>query len=181
MNKHLRLVREFHDAFSVPQPESGASVRLSEMAIIMRQALLMEAGGELFRAIKSGDMVNILAGMINLSYSALGAIALQGADVLEQSVSWQHDGFVISIMRLFSDKINKCTSGRSEHYSDVYCLCVYLSRGFINADFDKAFQMIHDSKMSSRGKSGALSSENAEDILKPNFFKTPDLSDCLYE
>ena len=181
MNKHLRLVKEFHEAFSVPQPENGANGRLSEMTIIMRQALLMEAGGELFRSIKSGDMVNILAGMINLSYSALGAVALQGSDVLEQPVSWQHDGFVISIMRLFSDKINKCTSGSPEHYSDVYGLSVYLSRGFINADFDKAFQMIHNSKMSRLGKSGTLSSENAEDILKPNFFKTPDLSDCLYE
>jgi len=181
MNKHLRLVREFHNAFSVPQPEDGANARLSEMAIIMRQALLMEAGGELFRAIKAADMVNILAGMINLSYSALSAVAIQGSDVLEQPESWRHDGFVISIMRLFSDKINKCTSGRPEHYSDIYCLCVYLSRGFINADFDKAFQMIHDSKMSRLGKSGTLSNENAEDILKPNFFKTPDLSDCLYE
>ncbi|MEI6267387.1 MAG: nucleoside triphosphate pyrophosphohydrolase family protein [Methylococcaceae bacterium] len=181
MNKHLRLVREFHDAFSVPQPESGANVRLSEMAIIMRQALLMEAGGELFRAIKSGDMVNILASMINLSYSALGAVALQGADVFEQPVSWQHDGFVISIMRLFSDKINKCTSGSPEHYSDVYCLCVYLSSGFINADFDKAFQMVHDSKISKRGKSEVFSGENTEGILKPNFFKISDLSDCLYE
>ena len=181
MNKHLRLVREFHDAFSVPQPESGANVRLSEMAIIMRQALLMEAGGELFRAIKSGDMVNILASMINLSYSALGAVALQGADFFEQPVSWQHDGFVISIMRLFSDKINKCTSGSPEHYSDVYCLCVYLSRGFINADFDKAFQMVHDSKISKRGKSEVFSGENTEGILKPNFFKISDLSDSLYE
>jgi hypothetical protein len=60
-------------------------------------------------------------------------------------------------------------------------LCVYLPRSFINADFDKAFQMVHDSKMSRLGKSGKLTNENAEEILKSKFFKTPDLSDCLYE
>ena len=181
MNKYLKLVREFHDAFSFPQAEHGENVRLSEMDIILRQALLMEEGGELFRAIKAGDMVEILAGMINLSYCALGAIAIQGADVLERPVSWQHDGFVISLMRLFSDKINNCASGNPDNYSEVYCLCAYLSRSFINADFDKAFQMVHDSKMSRLGKSGKFICENVEEILRSKFFKTPDLSECLYE
>ena len=181
MNKHLKLVREFHDGFSFPQAEHGENVRLSEMDIIMHQALLMEEVSELFRAIKAGDMVEILAGMINLAYCSLGAIAIQGADVSDQPASWQHDGFVISLIRLFSDKINNCTSGRPDDYSQVYCLCVYLSRGFINADFDKAFQMIHDSKMSRLDKSGKFNCENVEEIQKSKFFKTPDLSDCLYE
>jgi len=181
MNKHLKLVRDFHEAFSLPQAEPGENARLSEMAIILRQALLMEEGGELFRAIKAGDMVDILAGMIHLSYAALGAIAIQGADVLDRPVSWQHDGFVISLMRLFSDKINHCSSGSPENYSEVYDLCVYLSRSFINADFDKAFQMVHDSKMARLAKSGKLICENADEILESKFFKTPDLSECLYE
>lgn len=181
MNKHLQLVRDFHDALSLPQAEPGGNVHLSEMTIIMRQALLLEEGSELFRAIKTGDMVDILAGMIHLSYAALGAIAIQGADVLDRPVSWQHDGFVISLMRLFSDKINHCSSGSPENYSDVYDLCVYLSRSFINADFDKAFQMVHDSKMTRLAKSGKLICENADEILESKFFKTPDLSECLYE
>jgi len=100
---------------------------------------------------------------------------------LDRPVSWQHDGFVISLMRLFSDKINNCASGSADNYSDVYCLCVYLSRSFINADFDKAFQMVHDSRMSRLDKSGKLSDENPEEIQKSKFFKIPDLSDCLYE
>jgi predicted HAD superfamily Cof-like phosphohydrolase len=181
MNKHLKLVREFHNAFSFPQAEHGENVRLSEMDIILRQALLMEEGSELLRAIKAGDMVEILARMIDLAYCALGAIAVQGAEVSDRPVSWQHDGFVISLMRLFSGKINNCVSGNPDNYSEVYCLCVYLSRSFINADFDKAFQMVHDSKMSRLDKSGNLICENAEEILKSKFFKTPDLSDCLYE
>ena len=181
MNKHLNLVREFHDAFSFPQSEHGANVQLSEMDVIMRQALLMEEGSELLKAIKAGDMVDILAGMIDLAYSALGAIAIQGADVLDRPVSWQHDGFVISLVRLFSDKINHCASGSPDNYSEVYCLCAYLSKNFINADFDKAFQMVHDSKMSRLDKSGKLICENIEEALSSKFFKIPDLSECLYE
>ena len=181
MNKHLKLVRAFHDALSFPQAKQGGNLQLSEMQIIMRQALLMEEGSDLLKAFKAGDMVEILAGMINLSYSALGAIAIQGADVLERPVSWHHDGFVISLMRLFSDKINNCSSGSPDYYSEVYCLCAYLSRSFINADFDKAFQMVHDSKMSRLDKSGKLICENVDEVLKSSFFKTPDLSECLYE
>ena len=135
----------------------------------------------LLRAIKAGDMIKVLAGMVNLSYSALGAVAVQGADVLDRPVSWRHDGFVISLVRLLSDKINHCASGSPENYSEVYCLCVYLSQSFINADFDKAFQMVHDNKMSKLGKSDKLTVESAKETLRSSYFKTPDLSDCLYE
>lgn len=162
MNKHLKLVREFHDALSVPQAEHGAATRLSDMDVVLRQALLMDEGSAALKAIKSGDMVEILAGLVNLAYSALGAVAIQGGDVSDSPVTWRHDGFVVSIMRTLSDKINRCSSGSSDDYSAVYCLCIHLTRGFVNADFDKAFQMIHDGKMS-----------------KP--VKIPDLSDCLYE
>jgi hypothetical protein len=177
MNKHLALVREFHGAFLFPQARHGENIRLSEMDIILRQALLMEEGSDLFKAIRSGDMANILAGMVNLAYCALDAIALQGADVTDQPVSWQHDGFVLSLTRLFSGQIHNCASGDPDDYSKIYCLCVYLSRNFINADFDKAFQMVHGSKMSLLDKGG----HPAEKMPKPTFFKTPDLSDCLYE
>ena len=88
---------------------------------------------------------------------------------------------ICSLVRLFSDKINHCASGSPENYSEVYCLCVYLSKSFINADFDKAFQMVHDSKLSKLGKNGKLTEENAEEVLRSSYFKTPDLSDCLYE
>lgn len=159
MNKHLKLVREYHDTFAIPQAEQGANVRLSDMDVVLRLALLMDEGSAALKAIKAGDMVEILAGLVNLAYSALGAVAMQGGDVTDRPVTWRHDGFVVSIMRALSDKIHNCTSGSTDDYSAVYCLCIHLTRSFINADFDKAFQMIHDGKPA----------------------KTPDLSDCLYE
>jgi hypothetical protein len=162
MNEHLKLVREFHDKFSFPQAEQGAAIRLSDMDVVMRQALLMDEGSAALKAIRSGDMVEILTGLVNLAYSALGAVAMQGGDVTDHPVTWRHDGFVVSIMRALSDKINHCTSGSSDDYSAVYCLCIHLTRSFINADFDKAFQMIHNGKMS-------------------KLAKAPDLSECLFE
>ena len=171
MNKHLQLVREFHSAYSVPQAEFGQAGHIADMEIISRQALLLEEASELFKAFKRGEMADVLAGLVNLGYAALTVIALQGADVTETSVSWKHDGLVISIMRSISDRLNQCSSGKGEAYSALYFLCVQLARDFLNADFDKAFQVVHDSRMS------ALK----EHPHPSKHFKTPDLSDCLFE
>ena len=162
MNKHLKLVREFHDSCSFPQAEQGANQHLSDMDIVVHQALLMAQGSVILKAVKAGEMVEILAGLVNLAYSALGAIAMRVGDVTDRPVTWRDDGFVVSIMRILSDKINQCSSGSADDYSEVYGLCAHLTRSFINADFDKAFQMIHDGKMFGQAKA-------------------PDLSECLYE
>ncbi len=181
MNKHLKLVRAFHSTFTFPQAEHGANQHLSDMDIVVHQALLMEEGSEILKAIKAGEMVDILAGLVNLAYYALGAIAMRGDDVTEHPVTWRHDGFVVSIMRTLSDKINNCTSGNTDDYSEVYCLCVHLTRSFINADFDKALQMVHDSNMSKLLESGKLTDQDATEIHKLKLFKAPDLNECLYE
>lgn len=162
MNKHLKLVREFHSSCSIPQAEHGANERLSDMDIVMRQALLMDGGSAVLKAIKAGEMVTILAELVDLAYCALTGIAMQGDDVSDCPITWQHDGFILSIIRILCDRINKCSSGATDDYSAVYCLCSHLSTGFINADFDKAFQMIHDGKMAKEDK-------------------LPDLSGCLFE
>jgi len=162
MNEHLKLVREFHDTFSFPQAEQGAATLLSDMDVVLRQALLMDEGSAVLKAIKEGDMVEILTSLVNLAYCALAAVAMRGDDVTDYPVTWRHDGFVVSIMRALSDKINNCTSGNTDDYSAVYCLCAHLAASFINADFDKAFQMIHNSKIS-------------------KLAKAPDLSECLFE
>ena len=181
MNKHLKLVRELHDAFSFPQARHGANTHLSDMGIIMRQALLMEAGGKVLKALKAGDMVEILAELTDLSYYAVGAIAMQGADIIDQPISWRHDGFVLSVMSILSDKINNCTSGSADSYSEVYCLCAHLAKGFINADFDKAFQVVHNYNMFRLSEIGKPINVDTGELQKSEAFTEPDLSDCLYE
>lgn len=181
MNKHLKLVREFHDAFSFPQAEFGAKVELSEMAIIIHQALLMEDGSNVLKALYGGDMVEILNGLVDLAYCSLDAVAMQGEDAKDIPISWRHDGHVISLMRLLSEKINQCSSGETDHYSEIYCLCIHLSRSFINADFNKAFQAVHENYMSRLDESRKSGFQNVQEVRKSPMFNPPDLSDYLYE
>lgn len=181
MNEHLKLVREFHDALSFPQAEPEIGLRLSDMEIIRYQSLLMEAGSEVLKAIKAGEMAEILIGLVDLAYVALAAIAAQGGDVTDKPVSWQHDGFVLSVMKAISDKINRCASGAADEYSEVYCLCIHLARGFVNADFNKAFKMLHAHHLSRIKKGSQSIYRDAENIRRVKLENGPDLSECLYE
>ena len=176
MNQHLAAIRAYHDAVSVPQAEHGNPVKLSDMDIIFRQALLMDGGSEIFKALKSGEMAEILAGLVDLAYYALGAIAQEGLDVVEQPVDWRHDGFVLSVMKLLSEKIDRCKDGESEHYSALYCLTVHLSKAFLNADFDGAFNCIHQHNLARRA-----GLENADVVTKLQLPKAPDVSEFMYE
>lgn len=179
MNAHLQLVREFHDRFGIDQPEYPDTQHLSTMDIVMRQALLMECGSETFKAITSGDLVKILAGLVDLAYNALAAIACRGDDVIATSANWRQDGSVLSVVKVLSERINQCTSGESIHYSALYNICEQLARGFVNADFDQAFRMVHANLM---GKASASASQNYEQRIEHETLPTPpDLSDALYE
>jgi len=181
MNEHLKLVREFHDALSFPQAAVGVGLRLSDMEIIRYQSLLMEAGSEVLKAIKAGEMAEILLGLSDLAYVALAGIAAQGSDVTEMPVSWQHDGYVLSVMKVIADKINRCASGAADDYSEVYCLCIHLARGFVNADFNKAFTMLHAHHLARIKKGGQSIYRDAENIRRIKLENGPDLSECLYE
>lgn len=180
MNKHLKLVREFNHALALTRPGHEEKERLSDMDIVIRQALLMAEGSETFKAIKTGEMAELLSGLVRLAYYALDAIANQGHDVVDYPVTWRHDGSVMSVMRILTDKINQCTSGSSSDYSELYCLCVHLTRSFINANFDQAFQMIHDSNLS-KLSGDKLTNKDAEEIKNLTLPNAPDLSECLYE
>ena len=179
MNPHLQLVREFHDRFGIAQPEYPDTAHLSTMDIVMRQALLMDCASETCKALTSGDLAKILAGLVDLAYNALAAIACQGGDVVATSAAWRQDGSVLSVVKALSDRVNQCTSGESVHYSALYNLCLQLARGFVNADFDKAFRLVHDNLM---GKAGGGSAQNYEQrIARETLPTAPDLSDALYE
>ena len=181
MHKHLQKVRAFHEQFGIDQPEYPDTKHLSDMDIVMRQALLMDCGSETFKAITSGDLAKILAGLVDLAYNALAAIACQGGDVVNTSVAWRQDGSVLSVMRVLAEKINNCSSGESVHYSSLYNICETLARGFINADFDKAFNLVHANLMSSAHSSASAGGDYSQRIEKETLPQAPDLSDALYE
>ncbi|MBL1264168.1 nucleoside triphosphate pyrophosphohydrolase family protein [Candidatus Methylomicrobium oryzae] len=173
MNKHLQSVREFREHFGFPAGEG----HLSDMAIVLRQAWLMEGGKQVFLSIKQGDMTVILAKLTGLAYLALNAVAMQGAEVHLQPVTWRHEASILSLVRLIGDRINACLSGRSEDYSALYGACAQLSGGFLNADFDKSFGLFHQHQM----ETVTVRGQGVEDRSEVEWNRLPDLSDCLYE
>jgi hypothetical protein len=176
MNQHLAAIRAYHDELAIPQAEHGAPVDVSDMDIILRQAFLMDGGSETFKAIKSGEMAAILAGLTDLAYYALSAIALSGNDVSDEPVDWRHDGFVLSVMTLLSKEIDRCKDGDPKNYSALYCLCVHLTKAFLNADFNGAFQCVHANNMD---RLNAI--KNADRLTQLQLPKAPDLSEFMYE
>lgn len=181
MHKNLQKVRDFHEKFGIEQAEHLETADLSDMDIIMRQALLMDCGSEAFRAITAGDLAKILAGLVDLGYNALAAIACRGDDLMSTSVTWRQDGSVLSVVRVLADKINACTSGETVDYSALYNICEHLARGFVNADFDRAFEIVHDNLMRSPHHIPDSDRDYAQRIANETLPQAPDLSDALYE
>jgi len=181
MNEHLRSVREFHVLLLIPQQEHGVPIRFSDMEIIRYQTLLMEKDSEVLKAIQSGEMAEILLGLVDLAYVALAAIGREGGDVIEKPVFWRLDGFVLSVMQILSDTISQCTTGHPKSYSAVYCLCIHLARSFVNADFDKAFQKVHQHTIARLKQNGESFYSDSDSIHLSKLKKSCELSDCLYE
>jgi hypothetical protein len=173
MHNHLALVRTMQPNQKVSE---GETLHVSDMDIILSQALLMDAGSLTFKAIKSGEIADILAGLVSLAYTALQTLAIQDKDIVENQGEGYQQYQMLAIMRLLSDKIHLCSSGQAEHYSELYHLCTNLASGFLNADFDKAFQIYHEWAKVCQG-SGAESNKTHGTYKT----KIPDLTDCLFE
>lgn len=174
MHPHLTLILSSQMA-----KNSGGNEppHLADMDIIGTQALLMQAGGICFNAMKSGEISGILAGMVALAYHALQAVAALQSDIDdydgEKYLSYQ----IVDIMRQLSNKINDCASGEPEDYSRLYHVCHHLSTDFLNADFDKAFKVYHE-WYTSHFNAGI--NYDAK-LLVLHQSKLPDLTYCLYE
>jgi hypothetical protein len=166
MHQHLALVKTL-----LPKVEREISV--SDMDIILSQALLMDAGSATFKAIKSGEIADILAGLVALSHIALQALAMQDRDIVDREGESHQVYQMLAIMRQLSDQINCCSSAEAKHYSALYHLCASLVSGFLNADFDKAFQCYHQWYKVCKNPSGKASNQSK--------LMTLDLTDCLYE
>ncbi len=167
MNPHLALIKTTEPGFKCTDIEVSG---ISDMNLIFSQALLMDAGSLIFKAIKSGELADILAGMVALAYAALQALSFQDHDVEDNFGERRQEYQLLAIMRLLSEKIHHCSSGTAKNYSELYHLCEQLSSGFLNADFDKAFNAYH-----------GWYKDNESHIRNPAKSNLPDLTDCFYE
>ncbi|WP_411726949.1 hypothetical protein [Methyloglobulus sp.] len=173
MHHHLELVKTMQPH---PKFKEGEIPHISDMDIIFSQALLMDAGSVTFKAIKSGEIAEILAGLVALAYTAIQALAMQDKDIAENQGEGHQAYQMLAIMRLLSEKVYHCSSGQGEHYSGLYHLCASLSSGFLNADFNKAFQVYHEWREVCQD-----SNDEANKMHDPHKIRLPDMADCLYE
>jgi hypothetical protein len=173
MHHHLALVKTRQ-----PQPKfkEGEIPRVPDMGIILSQALLMDAGSVTFKAIKSGEIAEILAGLVALAYTAMQALAMQDKDIAEHQGESHQVYQMLAIMQLLSARIHHCSSGQAGHYAELYHLCASLSSGFLNADFDKAFRVYHEWREACQD-----SNDKADKMPDAHKAKLPDMTDCLYE
>ena len=179
MSTHLELVRAFHQRFGIAQPEYPDTAHLSDMDIVMRQTLLLQCAQETLHAIVISDMAKTLAGLVDLAYNALAAIACRGDELVNVNVNWRQDGSVLSIATALSERVHKCSSGETVDYAALYHLCHQLALRFINADFDKAFRTVHQQLM--QGVPQASGHDYAQRLAQETLPQAPDLTDSLYE
>ncbi len=181
MHKHLQLVRDFHLQFGVAQADHLEFSHLPEMDVVMRQALLAECGAETFKALAVSDLEKVLAGLVDLAFNALAAIASQGGDMVAGGANWRQDGSILSVVRVLSNRIDQCVSGECVHYSALYNVCEQLARGFVNADFDQAFRLLQAHLLSESPSALAAPGHYRGRLAQAGAAGNPDFSPALYE
>jgi predicted HAD superfamily Cof-like phosphohydrolase len=185
MNKHLQMVREFHDAFNFKQQPHGEMRELTRLERIMRLSLLQEEYAEILRAVAARNKIGVLDGLVDLSYFALGTLAMIGANIGEDEkephmenefINWLND-----VMKEVSADSLQYTSYLPGSLEDIYECCKALAKHWLHADFDKAFEIVQASNMSKLGEDGKPIYDAAGKIRKGPNFVEPDLSLTLHE
>ncbi len=165
---------EYHEWLNILRNQTefnkGQGSEVTDMDLIVSQALLMDAGSATLKAIKSGELAEILLGLVRMAYRALAGLTLHNDADLDAPATMPNDYLMLAIMRQLSKNIAGCASGSPKDYSSLFCYCAHLSTDFINADFDKAMHIYHQWRI-------AQPVSNRDD---PNN-KFPDLSGCLFE
>lgn len=167
MNNYLDMVAILRND---PEFSERIDSDITEMDIIFSQALLMDAGSATFKAIKAGELAEILAGLVVLAYSALEVLAVVNKPVEQYPVEVSSDYLMITIMRRLSQKIAACASGDVKDYYALFLYCAHLATDFINADFNNAVRFYHEWRIT-QGNSAASHANS----------KLPDLTDYLFE
>lgn len=169
LTNHIELLRQCRIKANHALAENNG---YNSMGIIDNQSFLMAAGGMTFKALNTGEIADILTGLTHMAYLAAEALVCTGENIPIQSPPGYQAYQMLPIMQMLSEKISHCSSGKAESYIDLYHCCSALAANFLNADFDKAFAMVHQWR---------LDAENIPALTICDWGIFPDLADCLYE
>ena len=179
INKHLAMVRAFHEAFNYTQAEHETSglIVMPNKTRFGRMSFIAEELAEILGAIASGDRVEQLDGAVDLAYFALGTLAIIGCNVSGGITSGRDQplqalvGATNRVLRTLSFYEEDDTRrDLSEALSFLYLCSVNFADRFVGADFDAAFEEVQRSNMSKLGEYGEPVYNGAGKICKgPNF------------
>jgi hypothetical protein len=180
MIKNIELVRQLF-AQTKANHFNSSETEWRDIDIIQIQQQLMISGSNILAAFCAGAMPDLLLSFMITAYISLFAYALSAEGVPNTVMAEHQDWSVLSVVKSVSERINRCCSGKAAEYVDLYTHCFQIVRGFINADFDKAFKIIHLQLLENIKHHPTLLKEktNLYSLLMSE--KAPDLSDCLYE
>lgn len=199
INRHLAMVRKFHDAFGYEQ-DVGT---LTRKQFYSRPSFIAEEMAEFLRDKASGNRAGQLDAMCDLAYFALGTLAILGEDVVEEPICEQHD-LNTAFLRLMEahfnlvipDDFNNYAYANKQDYlhkrdaatevlaslcSGIYFRTIIETENVlsIDADFEGAFAEVQRSNMSKLGLDGKPIYSDAGKIMKGPNFSEPELAQFL--
>jgi len=196
MNEQLQMVRNFHSVFNYTQaPHNPEQVcpDLEDKVIYARMSFLVEELAEILINMAAGNEEKQLDGAVDLSYFALGTLAIVGKDVYEPEGGYafvndkELAGDNIQL-RTVIDALNKTVFLMTFLQDDVeakldldkglsylHFACINFAETHLNADFFGAFREVQRSNLSKLGADGKPIYNEAGKIQKGPNFSEPNL------
>lgn len=204
MNKQLKMVREFHDAFNYEQADHNCDelVPLSRKVTHARMAFITEELSEILLSMASGNREKMLDGAVDLSYFALGTLAIVGRDLEVPSEGVGHrpetnttgeilvsteDASLANLLQAVNLVLSKLMFYRNGEAADelssslslLHCMCIDFTLKVVKASFYEAFAEVQRSNMSKLDTDGRPLYNEAGKILKGPNFSQPKLAPFL--
>jgi len=181
-NKHLQMVRDFHEAFKYEQDLNQLTPKLA----LARPSYISEEVGEWLSSLAAGNKVMTLDALCDLPYFALGTIAILGGEVVplaacvlsgvpassNELMAYHYNLLTALVEKPTPKEVGYLEEIIVDQCSEVYWNCMQEAEVGLNADFDGAFTEVHASNMSKLGGDGQPIYDEAGKIRKgPGYFE----------
>jgi len=188
MHQCLDKVRQFHGVFNYEQADESAPESLTAQQVLLRTSFIYEELSETLSAMSEANEIEVLDGLTDICYFALGTLACMGEKL--DSHAWSYvipgrDDCTLSAC-LSAAVAEACTSMiRGDECVTALTNLAYLCKSIIvdvlRVDFYAAFDEVHESNMSKVGADGKPVMLSNGKIGKSDLYVKPNLRKVLNE
>lgn len=167
-------IGEFHYKFMLPS--FGSFDIMPDSLVGFRERFLVEEATETIKAIRRGDYPEVLDGLIDLAYIALGTLFLMGAK--RQELMIRRAKYTIQIINALEDGI-KLNHDSAQYLIDLAygCRDIAISLGY---NFDEGWRRVHYCNMQKVKGDGVKGKRKSPwDVVKPEGWVKPELGDLV--